>query len=149
MKKLAHPLLQIAIFVSLLNLGCGGSDIGGGGGGDPVATRSDVIGTWTGSMVYGADYLGNSDTVTITIASNGTITGTSTGSFGGAGATITGTVDLDGTFFTTYVYPAKVFSVSGQYRKPDTTHLNGTLTWQQTGSGSVIVGPATFALTKI
>ena len=77
------------------------------------------------------------------------MTGTSNGSFGGAGATISGTVDPDGTFFTTYLYPAKTFSVSGQYRKPDSTHLSGTHTWQQTGSGSVIVGPATFALTKI
>ena len=136
------------VFASVLSFGCGGSDIGGGGG-DPIANRADVIGSWTGSLVYGADYAGNSDTVAIAVSSTGVITGSSTGSFGGEGAAISGTVDPDGTFFATYIYPTKVFSISGQFRKPDNSHLNGTHTWQQTGSGSVIVGPATFGLTRI
>ncbi|MGI4790061.1 MAG: hypothetical protein ACRYFS_14565 [Janthinobacterium lividum] len=121
-----------ASLIALFLAGCGG---GGGNDSTPtVATNSPFAGTYIGTFTTTNPQSG---TLNVTVATNGTLTGSGENTTVNEAETISGTVANSGSASVTFVYPTFTATASGTVAFSSNGHLDGTLT-QSTG-GSVTI----------
>lgn len=130
---LAAPLAAL-----FLLSGCGG---GGGGGGSSLP--SPFAGTWVGT--WDAPSLSDDGTASITVATNGKVTGTTHDNGTDEDGTLSGSINNSGVFSGKAVYAGSpAINLNGTLGINGSGHLTGNVTQSQ-GSFSA---PLTFDLIK-
>lgn len=126
----------LALVISgLLLAGCGGN-------GGSSTSLEDFIGIWTGT--WEAPDFSTTGTVNLTVADDGTVSGTSTtDGFSGTG-TITGTIDDDGEVTATLDWPGIPETTATGVLTTSGSQLNGSLTAPISGTDRQV----SFMLTK-
>ncbi len=123
--------LVIAVLVLAFAVtGCGG----GGGGSSTPATSSPFAGNYVGTFSTSNSQSG---TLNVTVATNGTLTGSGHNNTIGQDETASGSVTNAGAANVTFTYPSFSASVSGTVAFASNGHLDGTLA--QSSGGSVTI----------
>lgn len=142
LKSLNTAIFAIMIMAGLS--GCSGSNGGTGGG---VATRADLVGSWSGTMIFHGTYEGESGAVEVAVASDGTITGSTSGTYNNEDAAVAGSVAENGQISSTFVHPSKTFTIDGTLDLTTANTVAGTMTWTDSSNTS-LTGPVTFSLSR-
>ena len=135
-KSLLMGRLTVAVAAASLGAfalaGCGGG--GGNDNSSPTTTNSPFAGTYVGTFRTTNPQSG---TLNVTVASNGTLTGSGHNDTIGQNETISGSVTNAGATSVTFTYPTFSASANGTVAVASNGHLDGTLT--QSSGGSVTI----------
>ncbi|MCA1596125.1 MAG: hypothetical protein LC772_06840 [Chloroflexi bacterium] len=114
----------------------------GGGGSTPAITNSPFAGHYVGT--FNDTTAGQSGTLNITVAADGTIAGTSDNTTAGVNSTITGSVSNAGTDTLVFTFPGGQETASGTVAFDSQGHLAGNESLRYNGN----TDSATFNLVR-
>ena len=133
--RLANLAVCGLVVAALLGLaGCGS---GNGGGSGPVLDPSRFAGTYNGTYVTRGQEA-ETATLSLSIASDGTFTGTSHSTTFSDNGTVTGTITGAGAMTSSYNYQGRLFMAQGTVSLSGAGYLAGTIT-QVSGGGSGVL----------
>ncbi len=131
MKRLTTAVAAASLGAVVL-AGCGGG--GGNNDSSSTPTNSPFAGNYVGTFNTTNPQSG---TLNVTVATNGTLTGSGHNNTSGQDETVSGSINNAGTVNVTFTYPTFSASASGIVAATSNGHIAGTLT--QSGGGSVTI----------
>ena len=132
LEKRLTAVIAVASLSIFAQAGCGGG--GGNDNSSSTPTNSPFAGSYIGTFNTTNPQSG---TLNVTVATNGTLTGSGHNNTVGQDETISGTITNVGAVNVTFTYPTFSASASGTVAVASNGHLAGTFT--QSGGGSVTI----------